>query len=295
MEVGSVSGVRVRASFWLLPMAIMAIWLGDIATLAVSFLSITVHELAHAAAAKRVGLQVLEIELMPFGGVARLQSAVARGPGAELSMALAGPAASFILAWGLSFMERSGWVGGKWCAAIISTNMSLACFNLLPALPLDGGRVLRALLTGPMGFQKATRLASCIGVAIGLGVLGLGVIGAIRGIWNIMLLGVGAFLTVAALREGRQAAYALGKTLVQNRRHLARGPVRVRTLAARSDSPLGEVARGMVPGEYHVVSVLDAHLRMMGTLDEGGFSRALDAGGASTTLEEALRISSRGR
>ncbi|MCL2433929.1 MAG: M50 family metallopeptidase [Clostridia bacterium] len=289
MELGSIGRVRLRVSFWILPFIVLAVWLGDAAVILLGCLCITVHELAHAAMAYWVGLGVAEIELMPFGGVARLNSTVARGPGAELAVALAGPVVSFICAFGLSYFDRQNLLGGSWISALIRANVQLALFNLLPALPLDGGRVLRALLSRPMGALRATKFAANIGIVLGIAMVALGVLGIARGIWNITLLACGMFLGLAAWREGREAAFILGRTITLNKRHLSRGPVRVRTLAASGHSPLREVARGMVPGEYHTVAVLDDNLKTLGLLDEGTLVAALGTTPANATLEEALR------
>jgi len=287
MDVAQIGGVRIRVSLWLLPLGALAVWLGDGGTLLVMALCVTVHELAHAVTARALGLGVQELELMPFGGVARLTSTVVRGPGTEIAVALAGPVASLALAFLFSYLERQTALRGAWMGALIRNNAALAYFNLLPALPLDGGRVLRALLCRPLGFARATRVSAGLGMGAGAAVFALGVYGAMRGIWNLSILACGAFLCVAAWREGRESAYVLGRSLTLNRRALRRGAVPVRKLAAMGDTPLRLVLREMVPGQYHEVSVLDPALRTMGRLDEGGLLYALDRRPAAT-LREAI-------
>jgi Zn-dependent protease/CBS domain-containing protein len=176
-----------------------------IATLAF-FASLLLHELGHAVVARREGMEIDGITLWLFGGVARFKGMFPSG-GAELRIALAGPAVS--LALGLAFLGAAealplpatvdhvvAWLG--------RINLILLAFNMLPALPLDGGRALRALLWLRSGdFTRATVAAGALGRTFGnflmiLGVLTLFLAGAPGGLW---LAAIGFFLAGAAQAE----------------------------------------------------------------------------------------------
>ena len=169
------------------------------------FASLLLHELGHAVVARREGMEIAGITLWLFGGVARFNGMFPSG-GAELRIALAGPAVSLFL--GLLFLGVAtavplpDAVDGvvTWLGRI---NLILLGFNMLPALPLDGGRVLRALLWLRSGdFMRATRTAGALGRVFGNGLMILGVLAVLAGgAGGLWLIAVGFFLSAAAQAE----------------------------------------------------------------------------------------------
>ena len=165
-------------------------WLmGTVAALLL-FVCVLLHELGHSLAARRYGIPVARVVLFIFGGVAQI-SRSPRRPSDELVVALAGPAVSLLLAAGCLFAARQVTGGGtapRVATAILHyltiLNLGVLCFNLLPGLPLDGGRVLRALLWAWTGsLPRATRAAAVLGAGLGLGLLALGVWALTRRVW----------------------------------------------------------------------------------------------------------------
>jgi Zn-dependent protease/CBS domain-containing protein len=181
------------------------------------FVCVTLHELAHSLVARRYGAVVRDITLLPIGGVARLEGKPER-PAQEFWMALAGPAVNVVLAAliGAIALPLSGWrlvngLGVLWgtlnglgierlLVDLLSANLGLAIFNLLPAFPMDGGRVLRALLALRMNELGATRIAVRVGQ--GLAVL-LGLAGLLIGVSALNLLLIAAFIFFGAEQEWR--------------------------------------------------------------------------------------------
>jgi CBS domain-containing protein len=173
------------------------------------FLSVLIHELGHALTARAYGVQTREITLWLLGGVAQLEQ-IPRARGAEAVIAIAGPIVSVLLS-GLFGLLR-GLVPAAAAEAqfllgyLALINLSLALFNLLPALPLDGGRILRSLLALYQPYLVATRTAVATSkvLAFGLGLLGL-LIG------NLFMLLIAFFVFMAASAEAEQAV--LSRTL----------------------------------------------------------------------------------
>lgn len=230
VHLGRVSGIRLGANWSLLPISLLiawtlavellpsaapgyttwGYWLFGVLTAAAFYACLLAHELAHALVARRHGVEVKSIVLWLFGGVAQLQGDTPTAR-AELQVAAAGPAASLAIA-GTSAV--ASWLLGQvgvssllvaslgWLAGI---NVLLAAFNLLPVFPLDGGRILRALLWRRWGDRlSATTAAARVGMAGGFVLIAVGILefltggGALSGIWLAL---IGWFITGAARQQ----------------------------------------------------------------------------------------------
>lgn len=185
--------------------------LGAIALVA----SLLLHEAAHAVVARRGGVRVEDVTLWALGGVTRM----GRPPTARLAfwVAVSGPLASLAVAGaalgaGAGLHAAGG--GAAVPAAVLAwlgwTNVLLAVFNLLPAIPMDGGRVLQAVLWWRTGDrERAARIADRGGQIIGIALIGLGWLAFVRGVpGGLWLAVIGFFVTVTAGAERRQATYA---------------------------------------------------------------------------------------
>lgn len=191
-------------------------WVGNTIFIAAIFASVFVHEMGHALVSRRYGIRTLEIVMFPIGGIARLE----KNPGIreEFWIAIAGPAVNFVIAAGL-FAYLAG--TGQWQSIskmaeatdfnmlqrIAVGNLVLGLFNLLPALPMDGGRILRSLLARYRPEAEATQLAARIGT--GMAVL-MGLAGLVT--FNIFLLFIAFFVYLGASQE---RAMSIGKSAMQ--------------------------------------------------------------------------------
>jgi Zn-dependent protease len=172
------------------------------------FACVLLHEFGHAFAARGFGIQTPDITLLPIGGVARL-SRIPEKPWQELVVAIAGPLVNVIIAAALIFvihgsaaLEQLEYLESpriELLAKLVSVNVMLVLFNLIPAFPMDGGRVLRALLAMAMPYARATQIAAWIGQ-------GLAVVFAIFGIFgNPFLIFIAFFIFVGAQQEAAMA------------------------------------------------------------------------------------------
>jgi Zn-dependent protease/predicted transcriptional regulator len=209
------------------------------------FFIIVLHELGHALAARYYGIPTKDITLLPIGGVARLER-MPEKPAQELVVALAGPAVNVVLAvffgavlalQGPPRVEQALTFGGGLVADLFWVNVGLVLFNMLPAFPMDGGRVLRALLAMWLGANRATQIAARIGqgMAVALFVLGLVVVSETS---NPMLMLVAVFVWIGAREEAAAMRTKSGLAGVSV------GALMVRQFATvNPDDPLESVAR----------------------------------------------------
>lgn len=246
----------------------------EVALLLVSLLA---HEAAHVAAAVALGLQVTEVELLPFGGVARIAGLDAAEPAVEATVSLAGPLGSLLLYGAATWLMEHGWAAGGLGGFYRDVNLALGTVNLLPALPLDGGRVARALLAGPLGFGRATlavvRTGRVTAVALAVG-------GALA--WQAGVVAPGAFVFAAFAWVGSGRQRWLGD-LRTWREMLCRaaavrgrgGTARIQPLAVNAEAPLQSILRSMAPGRYHLIWVLAPDGRVLGVADEADLVAAM--------------------
>lgn len=247
---------------------------GNIGFLLALFLCVLLHEFGHALAARRYGIPTKDITLWPIGGVARLER-MPTDPKQELIVALAGPAVNVVIAIALlpiiavsdaAFFER-----------LFSANLFLVAFNLIPAFPMDGGRVLRAGLAMKMDYARATRTAATIGqgFAVLFGLVGL--------FTNPFLILIAVFIWFGAAGESQ---------VTQTRSRLAGAPVE-RAMLTQFDtlSPLnslGYVSNLMLAGSQQEFPVVEEG-RPIGLVTRADLFNALAQHGPQGLVSQAMR------
>jgi len=255
----------------------------------VIFGCIVLHELGHALTARRYGIRTRDIVLLPIGGVARLER-MPEDPRQELLVALAGPAVNVVIAAALFLllgstghlpslrqMENINWTGHDFLGNVLAVNIWLVLFNAIPAFPMDGGRVLRALLATRMEYTRATQTAAHIGQAIALifGFLGL--------LTDPFLVFIALFVWMGASGEA---------AMVQMRTSLGGIPVqRVMLTQFRTLQPhdtLAQATEYMLAGWQQDFPVVFGD-HVLGVLRREDLVRAIAQGGTSLAVREAMR------
>ena len=242
MRLGSLAGIAVYVhatflilllwialSYWRSEQNLQAVVQGVVFILAL-FGCVVLHELGHALTARHFGIQTRDIILLPIGGVASLEK-MPDDPKEEILVALAGPAVNVVIA-GLIWLflslqhpvplDLSALLKGNMLQQLLVVNLFLAAFNLLPAFPMDGGRILRAVLALRMDHIAATRMAASVGQAFALW---LGLVGLL---YNPFLLFIALFVWIGAMAEaGTEEIRSLlhGTTTVPRPHHPFREPV----------------------------------------------------------------------
>jgi Zn-dependent protease len=216
LKLGKLFGIDtyIHWSFWWLLLWIgissgMASgWLSGLTAMlfvAVLFGCVYLHELGHALAGRQLGIPTLDITLLPFGGVARM-AAIPERPWQEVLIAVAGPAVNVVLAGmlltglvlygGFSLLMEQSPLELPWIEQLCLVNVGLVVFNMIPAFPMDGGRVLRAVLATQWGHLQATEVAARVGRWIALAMIVFGIV-----MWIPSLALVGLFVWIAGMGE----------------------------------------------------------------------------------------------
>ncbi len=256
--------------------------LAAVAGILLIFACVVLHELGHAFAARRYGISTRDIILLPIGGVARL-ARMPDKPSEELVVALAGPAVNvailgILLLLGVRYEDVGSVRDIGTLPMLLLVNTVMVLFNMVPAFPMDGGRVLRALLAMRLPYARATRIASGIGqgFALLIGVLGLFLL------HNPMLAFVALFVFMAAAEE---------RALVDTRSSLGGLPVRAamitefRTLDARE--PLQRAVDYLMAGSQQDFPVIDGG-RPVGVLTRADLVRGLQTHGAAAAVGDVV-------
>jgi stage IV sporulation protein FB len=252
------------------------------------FVCVLAHEYGHILTARRFGIRTPDVTLLPIGGVARLER-IPEDPWQEFLIAIAGPAVNVVIAILLVALagadlspQKLGAIESAQVSMIdrlASVNLFLALFNLLPAFPMDGGRILRALLATRLGFARATEIAASIGqwFAFALGFLGL--------FGNPMLIFIAIFVYLAAASEAQLAAV----------RTMARGvPVTAAMMTQFAtltpETPIEEAVTTLLRTSQTEFPVIDPAGRLSGILGRNDIIRALKEHGPDAPVSAVMSI-----
>jgi Zn-dependent protease/predicted transcriptional regulator len=222
------------------------------------FIAVTIHELAHSAVARHYKVKVSRIVLYPIGGVSEIEDAP-DNPHIEWRLSIAGPLASFAIAGVLYFLYRylsvqlpanlfppADTITGSAMLDLVYLNFVLAAFNLLPAFPMDGGRVLRALLAERMNFSRATSIATTMGRTFGLLLLVYGIF------FDFYIAFIGLFIYFGANQEA--ASSVVSTTLAS----VTVGDVMTEEVAsATRETTLSDAVDIMLKARYHDILIRD--------------------------------------
>lgn len=290
-RLATVAGIPIRVHF---TFVLLLVWIGlpagkdaprAIGIVMAVFGCVLLHELGHALTALKCGIGIRDITLYPIGGVAMLTGRP--NPRQEFWITVAGPAVNLAIVavlapivWStgqtLDFTARLG--EQSLVVALVEANLFLFGFNMLPAFPMDGGRILRALLAMRIGETKATSIAAGIGQFLAVTFFFAGVFSQ-----QIVLMIIAVFVFLGA---GQEVASAVGHSLTANRLALDAMMTRFRTLTP--DATLGQAATLVVQGWQQAFPVmLDG--KVLGLLGRDDLAGAMTSLGSEAYVGGAMR------
>jgi Zn-dependent protease len=294
-DVGG-TAVRLHPTFFLLLLWIAAVYwirggpavaIGGVLFIALLFICVLLHEFGHVWVARLYGIRTRDITLLPIGGVAAMER-MPEKPGQEIVVALAGPAVNLVIAFALVVLLGGGIdptdiarleePHASLMARVAEANLALFVFNLIPAFPMDGGRVLRALLTFRLGFRRATQVAAWIGQGLAIA---FGFVGLLFG--NPLLILIAIFIFMAASAEAGQV----------RARDLARGYLASQAMVTTFQtlnpaSTADDAATLLLRTTQQEFPVTDGAGRLRGVLTREALITALKASGGATPVLDIM-------
>lgn len=245
---------------------------GQFLELLTLFTIVLIHEIGHVVAALLVGVTVKSVQLLPFGGVAVIEDHGRLTASREIGIALAGPLQNGIMIVMALGLQQAGYGNQEFLMYFINANAIIALFNLLPILPLDGGKVLQATVSLFLPYYYTLLWSGRVSVAASIlvivyALLPLGAGGGLR----LNMVMIGAFLLYSNLTDHRNLPYRFVAFLMNREAvyeyHLRTGSV-ARPIVALSAKPLDAILRLFKRNQYHFIYVLNGKGNVVAVVPE---------------------------
>lgn len=279
--------VRIKLNAFFILFLFASFYTGYIVQSITIFASVLLHEIGHAVVAKALRIKVEEIELFPFGGIAKMEDVTKYGGFTEAWIALGGPAVSgSIAAAATVFAER-----GEVFESIAQFNFILFAFNILPALPMDGGRILRNMLVHHMSYKRATKTMVVSGRLIAIALVLYNITEITSRSNTVAYIITAVFIYMGCYREVKYSSYYY--LLHRNNYKKARaGKPRVRTriVKVHQDTLVRLAANQFSPGIVCIIHVLDESGHVVRVLKEADVMDALIKHGYDCTISDIITL-----
>ena len=276
-------GGKLKFNLLLIPVLIALFLLGQGRALLFYMPALLFHEWSHMLTARALGVRMEKFELLPFGCTARLTGfAISRSR--EVMIAASGPAANMVIASTVFLIDKH-FYPISFASEFITANIAIAAINLLPALPLDGGHIARAAFSEYLGQKRATKVMAVMGIVFSAVMIAFGVMVVVTGSLNIGFFIMGTFLCISAIKELRNAPYALIRDVSSKRQTLSKSKtIGINRIAALSNDKLSDVLPSFQSGKYNVLTVVGSDMGKLGELDEKQILQAVIDKGTHVTL-----------
>ena len=281
-----IAGAEVHLSIGLLPLILFFIVIGEVGKLTAALFALLLHELAHWISARNLGYAVSGIKLYPFGAVMDLVP-VSADQKQEWIAALAGPLASFVTASAVKMVCAIAQIESEWIETFQYINLVISVVNMLPAYPLDGGRIARNVLLTTCRKKTADRISVILTVTISSAMLGYGILLLTRGIPAWMMLSIPPFLAASAVHECRDENHgAIGRMLERNASIRAGNPQKAQFIVLYGDTTIGEAIAKISYSHYTVFRIRTTGAPV--EIDEDAILNAASVYGYQTKLKQLI-------
>lgn len=258
-------GFKINPLFWLVIGS--GVWTGYFIELFTLFVVVLIHELGHLVAAQAVGWRIRSLELLPFGGVLKVDEWGTVSARDEVIVALAGPFQHLFMILFSLFFYYAGYWSEHWTVYFIQANGMIACFNLLPIYPLDGGKVLQAVMSFFFPYRLCISFILLFSMALSCCLLISAFLLPETGVW-IHLVGIALFLLFSNIMAWRQKNYQYLRFLLTRADIHPPQSGRKKRLSISAEMPLKRAIQYLYKEKVHEWEVLDHQGRVLGCVSE---------------------------
>lgn len=277
--------MRIKLNVFFILFLFTSYYAGWLQQSLILFASVILHEFGHVLAARKLKIKVYEVELMPYGGVARMEGLSKFGGAAEAVVSAAGPAVSLVLALTCSFLRS---FSGEFDLAY-RYNLIIFGFNLLPIIPLDGGKIMRNLLVFFIGYSQATRILALAGRTIAFFLLGYNIYMLTLGGKSVAFVITAVFIYIGTIKEEKFSSYYYLFTGNNIKNMLiAQGRIRKRFIKAHEDTRIRLVVNRFSPATLCYVQVLNTSGETKRILNEDEIMKGLLEYGADGIIAQII-------
>lgn len=255
--------------------------------LLMTYIIVLIHESAHLITALKLGVKPEKIVIMPFGITLRINSYNIRNPKDEMKIAAAGPLSNIIMSMAVTALYYNGIIKYDLFAFLFISNISISLINLFPALPLDGGRILRAYLTEKCGYIKATNITMIFTkiTIVALSAIGLFILYKTK--FNFSALIISSFLITNFISEQRGSKMIMMREILYSRQKLTDdGIAKTGVISIMENTPAKKALKFLSYNKYYTINLIDENMNILGSMTETKLiERLIDCGIRSKAKE----------
>ncbi len=288
MTIISINGIKIKINFLIIVLILLLFFTKYKIEMVISLLTIIAHELSHIVVAINKNIDIKEVEIFPFGGIAKLDGFISCNPKLEIIVSLAGPLMNFFLGFILYFFSMIK-IDNYIINYALKINLCMGLFNLAPILPLDGGRVVRALLSMVVGYKRSTNILIMISYIISTIMIVFGVVFYFfknEGIYIVFLF---IFIIIAAKKEKQMAAFIFINGILRKKDELIKqGVMKSCVLVAFNSTSAKTILDNFISNKYNIVIVIDYSDKILGVLKQEEILKGIIQNNIYITLGELL-------
>lgn len=255
----------------------------------ISFIIVIIHEISHSLVAILLGYKIEEIAIFPLGGVVKLNKLMGVNPQHEILIASVGPLSNIVMALIAYAMFLNFRLTNELMVYFIYANIIITITNLLPILPLDGGRIVRCYLGYLIGMKNSTRILITVSKFITSLLFIMGLYFMQYNILNLFISFTAVYLFKSIQKEKEMAGFVFIREITAKKQFLLnKGVIKTKQLVALCDTNINNVINKFRPQRYHFITVIDNNYNILGSLTESEIIDGLFKYGLDAKIEKLL-------